>query len=361
MGPQAPPAPPQAAAALEAEHARANGDVGRAVALYREALARTPTWAEGWWQLGTTLYDADDYAAAADAFRNAAQLTPTSGTPLVMLGLSEYRLGRHDDALEHLEKGRALGTTPDPQFRQVMLYHIGILLLDKAEFERALEPLSRLAADGSDAEPVVVALGEAVLRVRASDPRARTAPLHDVLVAAGNAERLAAMKQDAQAEVAYKRLAAEHPGMRNVQYALGRHFVATRQPDLAREAFEKEIAAAPDHVPARLGIAAILAETDPAAALPYAEEAVRLNPAIPLGHYVLGTLLLHTPDTPRAISELERAEQDVKTDPGVYYALSRAYSRAGRTTDAARARDRFNALTRERDEAARREAAGDVK
>ena len=81
--------------------------------------------------------------------------------------------------------------------------------------------------------------------------------------------------------------------------------------------------------------------------------------AMPL--LLLGSLLLHTSDTARAIAELERAERDVKADPAVYYALARAYGRAGRTADAARARERFTALTRERDEAARREAAGGVK
>jgi tetratricopeptide (TPR) repeat protein len=358
--PQAPSSPGSAVLA-EAEKARASGDVARAIVLYREALGRDPASAEGWWQLGTTLYDADDYAGAAEAFRRASELTPQSGTPLVMLGLSEFRHGLYDDALTHLERGRALGTTPDPQFRQVMFYHLGLLLLEKAEFERALEALHRLASDGSDAEPVVVALGQADLRVRPSDPRARSSPLSDAVLAAGAAERLLALHREADAEAAYKRLVVEHSGVPNVYYALGRYYVATRQPELARKAYEQEIANTPGHVPARLGIAAILAETDPSAALRYAEAAVRLNDRIPLGHYLLGSLLLHTSDTARAIAELERAERDVKADPAVYYALARAYGRAGRTADAARARERFTALTRERDEAARREAAGGVK
>jgi hypothetical protein len=43
----------------------------------------------------------------------------------------------------------------------------------------------------------------------------------------------------------------------------------------AASAYEREIENSADHVPARLGIAAIKAQTDPAGALPYAEEAVR--------------------------------------------------------------------------------------
>ena len=131
--------------------------------------------------------------------------------------------------------------------------------------------------------------------------------------------------------------------------------VATRQPAEAAAAFEREIANSPDHVPARLGLAAIKKDSDPAAALAYAEEAVRLNPRIPLGHYLLGSLLLQTPDTTRAIAELELAEQNVREDPGLYYALARAYARAGRTADAERARATFRRLTDERQRAARRQ------
>jgi predicted Zn-dependent protease len=139
-----------------------------------------------------------------------------------------------------------------------------------------------------------------------------------------------------------------------VHYALGRYFVATQEPDKAVAAFEREIERSPDHVPARLGIAAIKAATDPAAALRYAEEAVKLNPAIPLGHYLLGSLLLHTSELDRAISELELAERAVKEDPRVYYALQRAYTRAGRSQDAERARTIFQRLNDERQRAAQR-------
>ena len=133
-----------------------------------------------------------------------------------------------------------------------------------------------------------------------------------------------AARQFDRAAAVYRDLGKRHPATRNVQYALGRYYVATRQPAEAAAAFEKEIANSPDHVPARLGLAAIKKDSDPAAALAYAEQAVRLNPRVPLGHYLLGSLLLQTPDTTRAIAELELAEQSVREDPGLYYALARA-------------------------------------
>lgn len=304
------------------------------------------------WQTAMRAYERDDYAAAARAFATVTELRPKEGMAWAMLGLCEYRLGQPDQALAHIQKGRALGVAGDAQFRQVLQYHEAMLLAGRSEFERAQEIFAELAEAGVASDEVIAGLGLAVLRIRPADAGAGT----DALVReAGHAEQLRVARQFDRAADAYGQLAASHPQTRNVQYAVGRYYVATRQPTEAVAAFEKEIANSPDHVPARLGIAAVKAETDPAAALPYAEEAVRLNPRVPLGHFLLGSLLLHTPDTARAIAELELAEQDVREDPRLYYALARAYTRAGRTADAERARSTFQRLTDERQRAARRQ------
>ena len=65
-----------------------------------------------------------------------------------MLGLSEFKLGRHVDALKHIQKGRALGVGSEPQFKQVMLYHEGLLLIGKGDFERAQDTLGLISRDG---------------------------------------------------------------------------------------------------------------------------------------------------------------------------------------------------------------------
>ena len=340
--------------AARAEQARLANRTGEAIALYRKALSAQPAWVEGWWSLGTLLYDDDAFAGAAEAFRKVTSLDPRRGTAWVMRALCEYRLGDHEAALAHIQRGRRLGITADPQFRHVMQYHEGLLLLGKSEFERAQEAFDLLAADGVESDELIVALGQAVLRIRPSDSNDGESGDAEIVRRAGRAEHLAAQKKFDDARREYERLATDYPKHRNVFYALGRYFAANSQPESAVGAYQREIANSPDHVPARLGIAAILAETDPPAALPYAEAAVKLNPRIPLGHYVLGSLLLHTDQTARAIAELETAERSVKDDPGVYYALARAYARAGRTQDAARARAVFKRLTEERQRAARR-------
>jgi predicted Zn-dependent protease len=354
---------PATSLAAQAEAARAADRPGEAIALYRRALQARPRWAEGWFHLGTLLYDGDAHAEAAAALRTATALDPSVGTAWVMLGLCEYRLGALADALEHVQKGRRLGVSADPQFRLVMRYHEGLLLVHAAEFERAQEVLDELGAEGVDTADLDVAQGLAALRMRPGELppgglAAGDSPLRTLVIAAGRAEGLFARHQLADAQRAFEALAADHPATRNVHYALGRFFVRTEQPAPATAAFEREIAISPDHVPARLGLAAIVMQDDPARALRLVDEAIARNPHVPLAHYLRGRLLLDRGDAAGAVPALETAERSVKDDPGVYYALSRAYAQLGRTADADRARATFTRLNEARQAAARRTPGG---
>jgi predicted Zn-dependent protease len=344
--------------AAQAEAARAADRPDEAIALYRRALQARPRWAEGWFHLGTLLYDRDAHADAAAALRKATAIAPSVGTAWVMLGLCEYRLGAFAPALAHVQKGRRLGVSADPQFRLVMRYHEGLLLVHAAEFERAQETLDELSAEGVDTVDLDVAQGLAALRMRPGDLAPGASPQRAIVIAAGRAEGLAARKQFAEAQRAFESLAADHPTTRNVHYALGRYFVRTEQPAPAAAAFEREIAVSPDHVPARLGIAAIVLQDDPARALRLVDEAIARNPRVPLAHYLRGRLLLDRGDAAGAVPALETAERSVKDDPGVYYALSRAYAQVGRQADADRARATFTRLNDARQAAARRAPGG---
>src|SRR5262245_29792591 len=128
-------------AAARAEQARSANRIEEAIELYRKALLLRSQWAEGWWYLGALLYERDAFADAAVALSKATALSPKVGTTWVMLGLCEFKLGRFNDALTHIRQGRKLGASADPQFKQVMLYHEGVLLIGKGDFETAQDTL----------------------------------------------------------------------------------------------------------------------------------------------------------------------------------------------------------------------------
>jgi tetratricopeptide (TPR) repeat protein len=348
------------AAAAPAAGMQARGDAPQAgdfatdLALARRAVAEKPRSADAWWRLATLLYDHDRFGGAAAGFENVVSIDPNAGTAWVMLGLCEFRLGRFDRSLGHIQRGQRIGTNEDPQFQHVMHFHEGVLLLRRREFERAQDALASVTRDGVDSDDVIIALGQSVLRLTPSDLPAPDSPGREMVRRAGRAAALTSRHQFGEAEAAYEKLASDFPGTRNIHYAVGRYFADTSQPERAAAAYAAEIQVSPDHVPARLGLAAIEAESDPAAALRLAEQAVSLNARIPLGHYLLGVLLLEANHVSRAIAELNVARQAVPEDPEIYYALGRAYTRANRPADAARARATFKHLTERAQRAAER-------
>ena len=346
--------------AAQAERARGENRTEEAIGLYRKALTLRPRWAEGWFNLGTLLYDKDAFADAAAALGRATALSPKVGTAWVLLGLCEYRLGKPADALAHIQRGRRLGVSADPQFRRVMIYHEGILLLGKGNFDGAQETLGLLSQEGVESDELFTALGLSVLRLRFSELQAGGAALREVARRAGYAQHLAAQKKFAQAQGEYERLAAEFPQAQNVHYAYGRFLLVSNDDEKAVAALRREIENSEKHLLARLLIADTrLRRREFDAGLPFAEEAVKLSPRLPLGRFLLGSLLLGAGQTARAVAELETAAQLMPDEPKIFYALSNAYGRAGRKREAERALATFARLKeRQLEGEAGQEAAG---
>jgi tetratricopeptide (TPR) repeat protein len=163
----------------------------------------------------------------------------------------------------------------------------------------------------------------------------------------GRAACLAGQKKYDEARPMFEAVLKENPAYPNVHYAFGLFLIEVRDVPAAVEQFKQEIANHPDDVIARLRIGAAEFKEDSASAIPYVEEAVKLDPQSPFGHYLLGMLRLDVDDYMKAIPELEIAEKGMPREPKIYFALGTAYSRAGRRDDAARARTTFQRLTAE--------------
>lgn len=331
----------------KADQARDADRLDEAVVLYRKALALRPTWAEGWWSMGTIQYDRNAYSEAAPAFASVIRLKPSDGTAHVMLGLSEFELGRDARALKHIEAGKKLGIANDPQLRDVVLYHEGVLLQRAGRFEGAQETLEQMCIQGTDNDQVASILGMVLLRL---PNKALPAPGYadaDIISRVGAAECLAAKKDYGKARTDFESVVRQYPNYPNIHYAYGMLLLETRDTAAAITEFKQEIQNTPKHVFARLQIAAANYKIDSAAALPYAEQAVKLNPRFPFGHYLLGLLLLDTDNFRRAIPELELAKKFFPNESKLYFALGSAYSRAGREQDAKKARQTFARLQQE--------------
>jgi len=328
----------------QADAARDANRLDAAVPLYKKALALRPNWAEGWWSLGTISYDRNSYSEAARAFRRVIALAPTNGTAYVMLGLSEFELGQDELAFKHLVKGANLGLDKSSELRHVALYHQGVLLQRQGKFQAAQETLEQLCLEGLRSAELYTALGLTMLRKRdKATPTA--APDGEIIGRVGQAECLVGQKKFDEGRSGLTALVNQYPKYPGIHYALGLLLVEASDLPAAVAEFKQEIDNNPADVVSRLQIAAATYKVDSAAGLPYAEEAVKLDPQQPFAHFLLGLLRLDTGDHLKAIPELEIAEKAFPSEARIYLALATAYSRAGRKQDAVRARATFQHLS----------------
>lgn len=339
--------------AKQAAEARDSDQLDRAASLYKQALAVRPQWAEGWWSLGALEYDRNNYTAAARAFQRLLVLAPKNGTAHAMLGLCEFELGQDDNALKHIAEAQTLGVTNDTQLRRVVVYHQGLLLLRKDKFEGARDSLGQLCSQGLQDNSVTQAMGMAALRISGKNPPPESSPGANVVQRVGHAACIATAKKYDEASPEFAALVAEFPDYPNIHYAYGRFLADVNDAPAAVEQFKLEIKNNPADITSRLQIAATLYKVDSAAALPYAQEAVKLDPHSAFAHYLLGLLLLDTDDYLKAIPDLEIAAKAFPRDAKVFFALGSAYSRAGRKEDAARARATFQRLNQQPSEEAK--------
>jgi tetratricopeptide (TPR) repeat protein len=334
----------------QANAARDADQLQEAASLYRQALTIRPEWTEGWWSLGTIEYDQNKYADAKRAFAKVKTLDPKAGTARLMLGLCEFQLGHDASALREIEDGEKLGIANDQQLWQVMIYHEGVLLRRAARFEAAQQKLTRLCSRGIENADVLQQLGLTVLRMPGENALPSGSPGAQVVSAVGHAECALGQKKFDEARHEYSEIVQAYPQYPNIHYAYGRFLLDLNDTDGAVDQFEQEIKNQPDHVFARLQIATAKYRIDSKGGLLYAEQAVKLNPHLPLGHYLLGLLLLDVGEYQKAIPELETARQGFPDEAQVYFALGNAYARAGRAQDASRARAAFLRLSQHKEE-----------
>ena len=338
----------RAAAARESER------LEEAIGLYRQALRQRPAWAEGWWYLGTTLYELDRYAEALGAFKRLVTIEPRGGVGWALMGLCEYQLGQYEHALDHVRRGRALGLGGNEELTFVVRYHHALLLTRFAQFEAAFEILFALARTQGDNPRISEALGLSVLRLPLL-PAELAGDKRELVTKAGQAAHYWAARRLPDAQRKYEELVARYPRTPNVHYAYG-IFLLPGDPDAALAAFRRELQISNTHVPALLQIAfEYLKRRDYAAGLPFAEQAVKLVPLSFAARNALGRILLGMGEVKRAIRELEIGVKLAPDSPEMHFALAGAYARDGRKTDAKREHaifGRLDGLRRARQQAA---------
>jgi tetratricopeptide (TPR) repeat protein len=342
-----------------AERARAamNADrVPEAIRLYERATELRPDWPEGWWHLGTLLFDASRFREARDAFAHFVSTEKKQPGPgFGMLGLSEFQLKDYAKALAALERGLHLGLGPDPAFNRSVLIQDGVLNSSFGKFEIALQHVTLAANEIAAAHPqapkdavfadtdLLDAFGIAALRL-AKRPADLPAAKITLVRRAGRAQAYIALQDRVTAEIEFQQLLALYPSEPGVHYMYG-VFLLKEHPPLAVDEFKREIEISPSEDAARIQLAfEFLRTADYDQGLKYAREVVALAPQNFAAHVVCGRLWLALGKTDRALQELRLGVKLAPGSPDAHFALSRALSEAGLKKDAAHERAEFERL-----------------
>ena len=320
--------------------ARAANQVPQAIELYKQALESNPNWEEGWWYLGTLLYDSDQYAGAREALSHMVRLDANAAPAVGLLGLSEFQTGEYAPALKHLEQALASGKLDRTPLEAVVRYHEALLVSHDGQFEAAMQKYMWFAQ--SPAAPntaLLTGIGLAALRSPLL-PEQIPAPQRDLYDSAGKAAFYTLSRNYEKAGAALAELQARFPESPGVHYLYG-SFLLASAPDHAIAELKHELRIAPSNAAAAAMLAwALLNRGEPANALPYAKAASAALPSFSTAQYVLGRALAETGDVERGIALLARAEQLDPMNLETHLALASAYSKAGRVEDARRERAR---------------------
>ena len=95
----------------------AMGRRAEAAAAYDKALAGQPDLARAWFASAWIARDGDEFAAAAERFRQAARLRPQWAEALHNLGYALFHTGQVDEALDAFAQASAAGSGNDSRSR----------------------------------------------------------------------------------------------------------------------------------------------------------------------------------------------------------------------------------------------------
>ena len=349
--PQAPQHNGFEAVAKQADAARSADHLNEALALYSKGVQMRPKWSEGWWSLGSLLYEQDRFPEAQVAFAHFVATSSKPGPGYAFLALCEYEKRDYEASLKHFQAWGKAGSPGNDALIDVAGFHWALLLTHESKFEQALYLLAAKAAKLGGSPVLAEAMGLASLRMT-NLPEDYPPGKHEMVWLAGEAALYAAEQDYARSDEYAHRLATRYGGEANVHYFLGTLLGFQRKLPEAVEEYKKELQISPEHVPAMVELAlAQLENYKPEEALSAAAHAAALEPKNARAHLAYGKALLATERLPEAAHELETAKMLAPESPGVRSALANTYLRLGRVAEAKRESQAFIAL-KEKEESA---------
>ena len=323
--------------AKNAEKALAEDRANDAVHLYQQALHLQPSWGEGWWSLGSLLYDQDRFGEAAASFRHFVALTSKRGPAYAFLGLCEYETHDYQKALEHFRSWASLGWPGSRELIDVAAFHFALLLTRDGKFVQALYLLTPEVVRLGNAPAITEAMGLASLRMR-NLPEDYPPERREMVWLAGEAASYAEHfpPDYPQAGEYANRLVSHYGQQPEVHYFRGVLFTFEKKnsSEAAKE-FGEELRISPNHVLAMVELAGLeIGSNHLDEALSLAKRAIALEPNNAQAHDAMGHALLASDRLNESAHELEMAKRLAPASADIRSHLAMVYGRLGRSREA---------------------------
>jgi tetratricopeptide (TPR) repeat protein len=320
------------------------GNFGAAVAAYTHVTQRSPEFAEGYFNLGLALQQADQLDAARAALEKALRLKPGLRGANLFLGIIAYRENRFKDA-----ESRLLAETRlDPRGAKAFMW-LGVCRLAQDDPQAAIAPLDKAyALDPSDVD-ILYHRGRAYLLVANASYRAMYKLDHDSLrihqvLAEAYAQAYHNQEAIGEFELAVK-MAPRQPGLHE---ELGDQDWIVGKFDQAAEAYREELRIDPHGVTAMYKLGSLLVQNqNPTEGVQLLRDALRADPSLSDAHYYLASGLMGIDRDQDAIHEFELA---IAADPSndramsAYYKLAQVYRKLHKTQEAQAALQNFQRM-----------------
>jgi tetratricopeptide (TPR) repeat protein len=296
-------------AAKSAAAAREAGHADEAIRAYRRAVEIYPGWGEGWWYLGTLLYDGDRYSEAIPAFQKLVELAPSAGPAWNFLGLCEFETKDYGNSLEHMGKGLALGDGDDPEIAGVSKYHLALLLIRSGESDQAATLLASTFRQSAMSAQIKFALGLTMLRVPLL-PEEIDHSQDALIYATGEVAAALAQNNSAKTLTAFPTLLKDYPSTPYLHYTYGKALALAGRDEEAMQQQREEAGISPKSALPWIEISQLeLRLPHPQEALHAAKEAVQRAPDSTASHRTLGRVLQALGKREEAMEEFALAEK----------------------------------------------------
>lgn len=317
------------------EQANAHLQAGRlaeAEAGYRAQLKVTPNHVESLANLGAVLSKREKFSEAIQAYQRALKLRPELAPLHLNLGLAYFKSQRWAEAVGSFEKF--------PANRQAAhLRALSLMELDRYEdASRAFESLLP-----SDDNTILIGLATAYVK---SNRGAEAQQLLGPMIARGTSSELLFTLgqayfiegQDDDALAAYRQAQAINPNLPTLRLHTGAVLWRKKQIDAAMNEWRAERKQFPDSAEAAytLGTALTLTRGDAKESESLLRAALAKKPNHARANYQLAKLVWQQRKAPEALPCLEKA---IKSDPELregYYLIGRIYQETGRKAEAAK-------------------------